>query len=113
MHLALLTSYLDDPLLRPSRRKIRDFFRTVWEIDSKTLQIKLLTHGIGVAFVPKRPLEDSGLADQVMELTAAPFGKIAKPYGLYYLQEKEKFDDLESFLVSSLPRQVKASELSQ
>lgn len=80
----LLTSFMDDPVVRPSQKKIRDYFNRLWQVDSLPLQLQMIEAGQGAAFVPEAVLRSSSLRRKVCRLEEVPFAKISKPYGAYY-----------------------------
>jgi len=85
----LLASYLDEPALRPSKVKIRDYFKAAWEIDSLALQIQLLDRGIGATYIPKTILDRDKSTKGFVILEKIPFHRVSKPYGTYH-RENEK-----------------------
>jgi DNA-binding transcriptional LysR family regulator len=87
----LLSSYLDSPDQRPSRKKIRDYFKTVWEINDINLQLNLIKQGIGAAFIAKSFLDATPNNKNIVILDKIPFALIKKHHGLYMLQ-KNKVD---------------------
>lgn len=80
----LLASFVDEPEDRPSKKKIRDYFKEVWEVNTLTLQLRLIEQGIGATFVPAAVLKADPNRKQWVKLTKVPFAEISKPYGLYY-----------------------------
>lgn len=85
----LLASYLDEPALRPSKIKIRDYFKAAWEIDNLSLQIQLVDQGIGATYIPETILERDERAKHFVILEKIPFHRVSKPYGVYH-REHEK-----------------------
>ena len=85
----LLASYLDEPALRPSKVKIRDYFKSAWEIDNLSLQIQLVDQGVGATYIPETILEREKAAKSFVVLEKIPFHKVSKPYGVYH-REGEK-----------------------
>lgn len=96
----LLASYVDEPDDRPSKKKIRDYFKEVWEINTLALQLRLIEKGIGATFVPASILATSPSRDQWVKLTKLPFAEIAKPYGLYYPKDAELSPAAEIFIMA-------------
>jgi DNA-binding transcriptional LysR family regulator len=86
----LLASYLDEASDRPSKKKIRDFFKSVWEINDINLQMNLIKQGIGATFVAKSFLENRPKGHGMMTLDQLPFGQIKKQYGLYILKKNKQ-----------------------
>lgn len=84
----LLASYVDEPEDRPSKKKIRDYFKEVWEINTLSLQLRLIEEGIGATFVPATVLKSHPSRHQWFKLAKVPFSEIAKPYGLYYPKDQ-------------------------
>lgn len=80
----LLASSLDEPALRPSKTKIRDFFKGAWEADTISLQIQLLSEGMGATYMPKSILDQDPAAKRFVILSEIPFYKVTKPYGVYH-----------------------------
>ena len=85
----LLTSYLDDPDERPSRKKIRDYFKSVWQINDINLQLEVLKQGIGSTFIAKSILDQHPEKNQFKVLDKLPFSLIKKNYGFYYLKDNK------------------------
>ncbi|NRA69076.1 MAG: LysR family transcriptional regulator [Pseudobacteriovorax sp.] len=81
----LITSFLDDSLQRPSEKKIRNYFGDIWEIDSIELQIKLLSRGIGMTFLPEKLLSNISRR-KIRTIDDLPFSTIMKQCGLYWNQ---------------------------
>lgn len=84
----LLTSYLDDPSVRPSRKKIRDFFKDVWLVNDLEVQLSLLSRGIGATFLSENIIENRSLPKDIVKLEQIPFYMIRKNYGIYYLKDR-------------------------
>lgn len=82
--LPLLSSYLDEPDLRPSIHRIRDSFSTVWEISSITLRLQLVAAGKGVTFVGEKLLANEEVCKDFVHLSMLPFGNIYRQVGLYH-----------------------------
>lgn len=100
----LLASYLDEPALRPSKTKIRDFFKAAWEIDNLSLQIKMLEEGIGATYIPETILKRDPVAKDFVVLEKIPFYRVSKPYGVYYREEAELSSAMQVFLEQCLQR---------
>jgi DNA-binding transcriptional LysR family regulator len=93
----LLTSFLDDPRNRPSRKKIRSFFKHLWEVDDINLQLDLVSKGIGLTFIAKRFLDLEEHRKRLVLIEDVPFSTIKKEYGIYYSKQnsnKEIVNDL-------------------
>jgi|TARA_Y100000310_G_scaffold337839_1_gene425941 DNA-binding transcriptional LysR family regulator len=80
----LLTSFLDQSELRPSAEKIRDYFATVWEVNSETLRLAMINDGLGVTFVGSRLLEEEDVAQGLAIIDRSPFATIERTVGIYY-----------------------------
>lgn len=80
----LITSYLDQPELRPSKEKLRDSFKIVWEINSAKLRLNLVNKGLGATFVEEKILEEDPICKDFIEISNLSFGKIEKEVGVYY-----------------------------
>lgn len=98
----LLASFVDEPDDRPSKKKIRDYFKEVWEINTLALQLRLIEQGIGATFVPAAILATSPSREQWVKLAKLPFAEIAKPYGLYYPKDAELSPAAEIFIAAVL-----------
>lgn len=94
----LLTSYLDPPELRPSKVKIRDYFEDIWQINDIGLQIKLLSLGQGVTYVPERILRNHPTAKNFKVLNSVPFYAIEKPYGIFYKESSTLSETTKTFI---------------
>ncbi|MEZ4742922.1 MAG: LysR family transcriptional regulator [Bdellovibrionota bacterium] len=97
----LLSSYIDEPEIRPSKKKIRDYFKDIWEVNNISLQIKLLKQGIGATYIPETILQNDPLAKQFIILDKLPFSLITKPYGIYHKSNAELSEVAKIFLVES------------
>lgn len=82
--LVLITSYLDDPELRPSMDRLRNAFREVWEISDMRLRFALVNQGFGATFVGDRNLRDNELCREMVPIRGFPFSVIERRVGLYY-----------------------------
>lgn len=93
----LLTSYLDDPDERPSKKKIRDYFKTSWQINDINLQLKMLKQGIGATFIAKPFLTNDEAKSEFIILNKIPFALIKKEYGVYILNKNLQVDIISKF----------------
>ena len=96
----LLASYLDEPALRPSKVKIRDYFKAAWEVSTLSLQIELLEQGIGATYIPGTILEREKCAKNFVVLEKIPFHEVSKPYGIYHREGEELSQGAKAFLES-------------
>lgn len=94
----LLTSYLDDPNARPSKKKIRDYFKGLWEINDINLQLELITRGIGATFIAKQFLENEPIKKDIVVLDKVPFALIKKEYGAYFLKQNTQNETISEFI---------------
>jgi DNA-binding transcriptional LysR family regulator len=94
----LLASFLDEPALRPSKTKIRDYFKAAWEIDSISMQIKLVNMGIGATYIPKTILDRDPSIKNYLILDKIPFYKVSKPYGIYHREDVPLTDGAKAFI---------------
>lgn len=86
---ALISSYLDDPELRPSMERIRDSFASVWEVSSLSLRLKIISQGYGVSYVSEKTLSDEPLCKDFIHLDQLPFGTIDRIVGIYYKKGRD------------------------
>ena len=93
----LLSSYLDQPTTRPSKKKIRDYFKDTWEVDNITIQINLLSQGIGATYLPESILRTNSKAKKFLILDKLPFHAISKPYGIYYKNKNNLSEAAKTF----------------
>ena len=54
----LITSSLDNPQMRPAIQRIRDSFKSVWEVSSLSMRIHFVDQGLGAAFIDSKLLEE-------------------------------------------------------
>ena len=80
----LLTSFLDQSDLRPSAEKIRDYFATVWKINSETLRLAMVNNGLGVTFIGSRLFEEESATNGLAIIEKSPFSTIERTVGIYY-----------------------------
>ncbi|MBL1422340.1 MAG: LysR family transcriptional regulator [Alphaproteobacteria bacterium] len=95
----LLTSYLDDPDERPSKKKIRDYFKTAWQVNDINLQLALIKQGIGATFIAKPFLTSDEAKSQFVVLDKIPFALIKKQYGVYILDKNLTVDSISKFII--------------
>uniref|UniRef100_A0A2A4Z6C0 HTH lysR-type domain-containing protein n=1 Tax=OCS116 cluster bacterium TaxID=2030921 RepID=A0A2A4Z6C0_9PROT len=94
----LLTSYLDDPDERPSKKKIRDYFKSSWQVNDINLQLKLIKQGIGATFIAKPFLTSDEAKSQFVILDKIPFALIKKQYGIYILDKNLSVNSISKFI---------------
>lgn len=94
----LLSSYLDEPDERPSKKKIRDYFKNSWQINDINLQLKLLKQGIGATFIAKSFLNNENQNEDYVILDKIPFSLIKKEYGLYILEKNSQLETIDKFI---------------
>lgn len=94
----LITSFLDNPEMRPAIQRIRDRFQSVWEVSSLSLRIHLVAQGLGAAFINQKLLEDDPACQHFTVLTGTPFGSIDRQAGIYYKAGKKLSSSAEQFI---------------
>jgi DNA-binding transcriptional LysR family regulator len=94
----LITSSLDNPDMRPAIQRIRDRFKSVWEISSLSLRIHLVDQGLGAAFINSKLLEQHPLCQQFSVLDEFSYGSIERQVGLYSKEGKSLSSGSEQFL---------------
>lgn len=94
----LLTSYLDDPDERPSKKKIRDYFKSSWQVNDINLQLNILKQGIGATFIAKPFLANEDAMNNFIVLDKIPFALIKKQYGAYILNKNLKNDTISKLI---------------
>ncbi len=96
----LITSYLDQPELRPSKEKLRDSFKIVWETNSAKLRLNLVSKGLGATFVEEKILKEDPICRNFLKVSNLPFGKIEKEVGIYHKKNStlseagQKFEEI-------------------
>jgi len=94
----LITSFLDNPEMRPAIQRIRDRFKSVWEISSLSLRIHLVEQGLGVAFINHKLLAEDPVCQQFTTLKDLPFGRIDRQAGIYYKAGKTLSPSAQEFV---------------
>lgn len=94
----LLTSFLDQSDLRPSAEKIRDYFSTVWEINSETLRLAMISGGLGVTFVGSQLFEDEATSQQLTIIEKSAFSTIERTIGVYYKKGTDLSEGANNFI---------------
>ena len=96
--MVLLASYLDEPALRPSKVKIRDYFKAAWEIDNIGLQIRLVEKQVGATYLPEKILQQDFVARKFTVIEKIPFSRVTKPYGIYHRQGEPLLQCAQTFI---------------
>jgi LysR family transcriptional regulator, benzoate and cis,cis-muconate-responsive activator of ben and cat genes len=94
----LITSSLDNPQMRPAIQRIRDRFKSVWEISSLSMRIHLVNQGLGAAFIDSKLLEDHPVCRQFKIMQELPYGTIERQVGIYYKSGKTLNDSAKQFI---------------
>ncbi|OED38966.1 hypothetical protein AB833_17525 [Chromatiales bacterium (ex Bugula neritina AB1)] len=85
----LIASSLDNPQMRPAIQRIRDNFKSVWEVSSLRMRIHFVDLGLGAAFIDSKLLDDDPVCRQFVTLDGIPFGSIERDVGVYYKKGKK------------------------
>jgi len=83
---ALITSSLDNPEMRPAIQRIRDGFKSVWEISSLSMRIHLVSQGLGLAFINSKLLADHPICQEFVVIEGLAFSSIERQVGIYHKQ---------------------------
>jgi DNA-binding transcriptional LysR family regulator len=94
----LVTSSLDAPGARPGGGKLRDRFRTVWEIHSLDLRVEVVRAGLAVGYLPDSVVRAAGHRRDFLPVDWLDFGVILRDVGLFHL-EKHPLGDLAAELL--------------
>lgn len=94
----LIASSLDNPQMRPAIQRIRDRFKSVWEVSSLSMRIYLVDQGLGAAFIDSKLLEEHPVCRQFEALEGFSFGSIERQVGLYYKKGKNLNGSCEAFI---------------
>jgi len=94
----LITSYVDDPDLRPSMEKIRHNFAKLWEISSLSLRLKMLSQGLGVAYVSEQVLKHDAYGRGLETLDVSALPKIKRIVGLYHQKDRSLSSAAQAFI---------------
>ncbi|MCC7430497.1 LysR family transcriptional regulator [bacterium] len=97
-NVSLLTSYLDQPEQRPSKEKIRDAFKNIWEINSSKLRLSLVAKGLGAAFVDDKILQEEEICKDFLILREFAFGEIERKMGIYFKKNKNLSQASQKFI---------------
>lgn len=94
----LITSYLDDPELRPSEERIRNHFSTIWQINSEELRLELVNAGKGATFLGHKFLKEVPACQNLVILQKSHFGTIKRQLGLYHKRGTGLSDGAQRFI---------------
>ena len=94
----LITSSLDNPQMRPAIQRIRDSFKSVWEVSSLSMRIHFVDQGLGAAFIDSKLLDDHPVCRQFTALSDIPFGSIERQAGVYYKKGRELSSASQAFI---------------
>lgn len=94
----LIASSLDNPQMRPAIQRIRDRFKSVWEVSSLSMRIYLVDQGLGAAFIDSKLLEEHPVCREFEALEGFSFGSIERQVGLYYKKGKNLNSSCEAFI---------------
>lgn len=94
----LIASSLDNPQMRPAIQRIRDSFKSVWEVSSLSMRIHFVDLGLGAAFIDSKLLEDHPVCRRFIALDGIPFGSIERDVGVYYKKGKQLSDSSRYFI---------------
>lgn len=84
----LIASYLDEPGDRPGQQRIRDYFDTVWQVNSLALRIDLIARGLGVGYMNAQTLHAERSVLSLHEIDHADFSSFEREVGLFYQKDK-------------------------
>jgi DNA-binding transcriptional LysR family regulator len=94
----LITSYLDDPELRPSMDRLRNAFREVWEVSDMRLRFALVNRGFGATFVGDRNLREHELCTDMIPVKGFAFSVIERRVGLYHSSRRALSSGAQAFV---------------
>ena len=94
----LITSYLDNPAMRPAIARIRDRFKTVWEVSSLNLRIHLVAEGQGAAFIDQKLIEEHALCRDFTVMGKLAYSTIERQAGIYYKAGKSLSNGAQHFI---------------
>ena len=80
----LIAATLDNPDLRPGSQRLRDQFKSVWEVHSLRLRIHMVEQGLGVAFLDRKMLLEHPHCRDFRIMDDISFGSIEREVGLFY-----------------------------
>jgi len=85
----LITSSIDNPQIRPAIQRIRDRFKSVWEVSSLGMRIHFVDQGLGAAFIDSKLLGQHPVCGQFVVVDEVSFGSIKRTAGIYYKKGKK------------------------
>jgi DNA-binding transcriptional LysR family regulator len=94
----LITSSLDSAELRPANQRIRDRFKSVWEVSSLSMRIHLVEQGLGLAFINSKLLRDHPQCQSFVAIEGVSYGSIERQVGLYYKAGKTLSPSAQRFI---------------
>lgn len=102
----LVTSSLDAPGTRPGGGRLRDHFRTVWEVHSLDLRLEIVRAGLAVGYLPESVVRRAGHKRDFVAVDRLDFGVIEREVGFFHLEKRPLSDLAVEFmeLAAGLPR---------
>lgn len=97
--LALVTSHLDAPGARPGGGRLREWFRTVWVIESLDLRLDVVRDGLAVGWLPESAVRAAGLARKLCAVDWLDLGVIERQVGFFH-QEGRPLSSLAAEMVA-------------
>ncbi|MEM1433966.1 MAG: LysR family transcriptional regulator [Pseudomonadota bacterium] len=91
----LLTSYLDDGALSGGGQRLRDAFRSVWEISNLRMRLALAEAGKGLLYLSDHLLPQ---LDGLHEVTGLPVSRIPRAVGIYHQKHKPLSEGAKRFV---------------
>jgi len=80
----LIASSLDNLEMRPAIQRIRDRFKSVWEISSMNMRIHFVNEGLGVAFISSKLLRDHPVCREFAVIENLAYASIERQVGIYH-----------------------------
>lgn len=81
----LVTSQLDAPGARPGGGRLRDRFRTVWEVHSLDLRLELIRDGLAAGYLPESTVRHAGLVRALLPVDWLDLGVVERQVGFFHL----------------------------
>ena len=91
----LLTSYLDDSLRPAGASRLREAFRSVWEVSNLSLRLALAEAGKGLLYLSDRLLPQ---LEGYEEVKGLPLSRIPRSVGIYHQNHKPLSEGAKRFL---------------
>jgi DNA-binding transcriptional LysR family regulator len=85
---ALVTSHLDAPGTRPGSGQLRENFRTVWEVHSLDLRLRMVADGLAVGYLPDSIAGARRAGEALVPLEGLDFGVIERQVGLFHASKR-------------------------